>query len=118
MSEARELLGRFLNRLLATQTTLIAAADLKAAMTFGEIAEDVQDALAAARDKGWVMVPVTIEAENARMREALGELDRAWDFFDRVGASPPDERAAVGSDHHKWCERAARAAIRALKEEP
>lgn len=41
---------------------------------------------------------------------ALAELREAVEFLDRVLASSPEERAAVGSDHLNWLERAARQA--------
>lgn len=75
----------------------------------------VADALAAAEALGWELRPAD---ESADLREAVEELGRAWGFHDRVVASPDDERAAVGSDHHEWCERAARSAIRALATAP
>lgn len=46
---------------------------------------------------------------------ALADLKRAVEFFDKVKAATGDEKAAVGSDHWRWLEKAARDVVRTLE---
>jgi len=45
------------------------------------------------------------------LKRALIQLGNAVEFFDKVKASSPDERIAVGTDHHAWLEKAAREVV-------
>lgn len=45
--------------------------------------------------------------------DAIDNLKRALDFYDRVNASSPDDKAAVGQDHWEWLERASREVVAA-----
>lgn len=49
------------------------------------------------------------------MEDALAELRRAVEFFDRVNASSAAEKNAVGRDHWDWLEKAARRAAQLSK---
>lgn len=52
---------------------------------------------------------------NRVVAAALADLTRAIEFFDLVKTSTAAEKAAVGSDHWDWLQRAAREVVAAAK---